>query len=173
MNRILPKVLLACVAISATCPALHAADLPNFTSRVVTDPLLKIQTSTKLLPEKDDNSIGGRRDESHKPPLYKKALGKFDVFMLEPFSRTKGAEVDFSPVTSNSKGKLTIYIRNHPYGDFDLEIMKADQKVAEQSVGKNRWESFVIPYDHQPVILKAKANGWAYEFAFLNYAFSN
>jgi hypothetical protein len=77
-------LLLAALAIG---PIIHAADLPNFTSRAVTDPLLKIQTSTGLLPEKDDGSINARRDESHKPPIYKKALGKFEfAFVTYAFS---------------------------------------------------------------------------------------
>ncbi len=144
----------------------------DFTKRSVTDPMLKISTSSTLLPEKDDPSLGARRDEDAKPPMYRRIFGRANILMLEPFSREKPAEIDFSAITSSTKGTLRIAARNHPAGDFQIQIFKGGQLFAEKSTGRNQWQNFTIPFDHEPVVVKNMANGWHYEHGFIDYSFA-
>lgn len=144
----------------------------DFTKRTVTDPLLKISTSTSLLPEKDDKALQAIRDEKHVPPVYRRLWGQGDVIMLEPFSREKPAEIDFSAITKNHKGSLRVSVRNHPGGDFVMEILKGGVSFKKETIGSNKWERFTIPFDHEEVVLRSLANGWSYEFSFVDYTFS-
>ncbi len=144
----------------------------DFTKRSVTDPLLKISSGTTLLPEKDDQWMGAKRDENHVPPVYRRLWNQVDVIMLEPFSREKPAEIDFSAITKNNKGVLRLQARNHPGGDFVLEIYKGDVLFKKESVGMNKWERFSVPFDHENIVVKNVANGWSFEFAFIDYSFA-
>ncbi len=151
---------------------LGAADLENFTSDSVTDPLLKIVSAHKILDKQDDKMLGARRDESHDPPIYKKALGKFNVFLVEPLSENKPGSIDFSAITENSSGRLKIYARNHPYGNCEVKITKGTEVVEEEELDGKSWQSFSIVYDHEPVALTIHATGWHYEHGFVTYGFS-
>jgi hypothetical protein len=159
------------VIIASFTSLIYADDL-DFTKRSLTDPLLKITTSTTLLPEKDDKWLGGVRDEKHVPPVYRRLWSQQDVIMLEPFSREKPAEIDFSAVTKANKGILRISARNDPRGDFILEIIKNGTSFKKETVGADKWERVTVPFDHEEVILKNIANGWSFEFAFIDYSFS-
>ena len=152
-------------------PVAKALDL-DLTKRDVTDPLLKISTSTSLLPEKDDKFLGGKRDDKHVPPVYARLWSKQDVLMIEPFSREKPAEIDFSAITKTGKGILKISARNHPSGDFVLELFKNGQSFKKETIGSNKWERFTIPFDHEEIVLKDFANGWYCEFGFIDYSIS-
>lgn len=148
------------------------AEEVDFTDRTVTDPLLKISTMTSLLPESDDKRLGAKRDEKRNPPIYRRIFSRSDVFMLEPFSQKKPAQIDFSEITKNHAGELRISARNHPSGDFVLEIYKNGEPVEKQTIGSNKWEKFSINFDHEPVVIKNVANGWHCEFAFIDYSFA-
>jgi len=156
--------------IAAISSLVKAQDI-DFTKRTVTDPLLKITTSSALLPAKDDKWLGATRDEKHVPPVYRRLWSQQDVIMLEPFSREKPAEIDFSAVTKSNKGVLRIGARNDPRGDFTLEILKNGQSFKKEEIGSNKWNRFTIPFDHEEVLLKGIANGWSFEFAFIDYSF--
>ncbi|MEI6279374.1 MAG: hypothetical protein WCQ16_08340 [Verrucomicrobiae bacterium] len=159
------------LVIAAFASVTYAQDL-DFTKRSVTDPLLKISTSTTLLPAKDDRMLGGIRDEKHVPPVYRRLWSHQDVIMLEPFSREKPAEMDFSAITKTNKGTLRIGARNDPRGDFVLEILKNGILFKKETVGSNKWVRVSVPFDNEEVILKDVANGWMCEFAFIEYSFS-
>jgi hypothetical protein len=160
-------ILLATVA---AAPSFSFAEEIDYTKRTVTDPLLKISSSTTLLPEKDDKGLGAARDEKHVPPVYRRIWSHQDVIMLEPFSREKPAHIDFSAITKNGKGVLRIEARNHPGGDFVLELFKAGQSFKKETIGSNKWERFTVPFDHEEITLKNIANGWNCEFAFIDYS---
>lgn len=157
------------IVICATAWDVRAQDI-DITKREVTDPLLKITTSTQLLPEKDDKGLSAKRNEKSTPPMYSRIFGQQNVIMLEPFSREKPAQIDFSGITSNHKGTLRIGARNHPSGDFQIEILKGGVTLKKESVGNNKWERYTIPFDHEAVVLKNFANGWNCEFAFIDYS---
>ncbi len=151
--------------------ALHAAE-PDITSRKVTDPLLQISSRTKLLPEKDDQSFRATRDEAHVPPVYRTLWNERNVILLEPFSEQKPAQIDFSAITKNNKGVLRLRARNHPQGDFELEILKDGQSFKKETVGANQWKRYTIPFDHESVVILNRANGWHFEFGFYAYTIS-
>ena len=158
----------------ATIAAASSAEPPpiDITKREVTDPLLKISTSTSLLPAKDDRGLKATRDEKHIPPVYRHIFGQQDVIMLEPFSREKPAEISFAAITKGAKGVLRISARNHPAGDFVLEVFKAGTSFKKETVGANKWERISIPFDHEEIVVKNIANGWSCEFAFIDYSIS-
>ncbi len=153
-------------------PCLFAADLEDFTKESVTDPLLKITSAHSLLPKQDDQILGARRDDGHEPPIYKKALGKFNVFLVEPLSEKKPGSIDFSAITTRSSGRLKIYARNHPYGNCNLVITKGSETAEEDELQGKSWQSYSIKYDHEPVVLQIHATGWHYEHGFVTYGFS-
>lgn len=144
----------------------------DFTKRAVTDPLLKISTGAQFMPPNTDASLGAKRDHSHNPPVYKRLWSQTDVIMLEPFSREKPAQIDFSEITKNQKGILRLGVRNHPDGDFQLQIFKGGQLFKEEIIHSSRWERYQIPFDHEEVLIKNVANNWFCEFAFVDYSFS-
>ncbi len=152
-------------------PVLPAQDV-DFTKRSITDPMLVISSGSTLLPQMDDKVIGGVRDESHVPPVYKRLWNESDVIMLEPFSREKPAQIDFSAITSNNKGVLRLKVRNDPRGDFQLEILKGGQTFKKETIGSGRWERYQIPFDHESVVVLDHANNWSFEFGFFDYSFS-
>jgi len=147
-----------------------SAEELDITDRKVTDPLLRITTADQLLPEREDKGFEAKRDEKSNPPLYTRWMGKRDVIMLHPFGEKRPAEMDFSAITSNAKGKLRLAIRNHPAGDFKLEILVNGTMVVEESVGKDNWERFTVPFDHETVVLRDVANDWQCEHAFIEYS---
>lgn len=142
----------------------------DITDRTITDPLLKIETSETLLQKHDKLMDKMRVDEAHKPPLYKSLLQKTDVFLVHPISKDRPAVVDFSAITTQGKGVLRLAARNHPNGDCILEISKGGQQIEKETLDSHRWETFQIPFDHEPVIVKSIATGWAWEYAFLTYS---
>ena len=153
--------------------ALSLADEPDYTKREVTDPLLKISSTTRFLPAvKDDQQLGATRDDKHVPPVYKRLWSKQDVIMTEPLTKEKPAEIDFSAITKNSKGILRISARNHPSGDFLLEILKGGTSFKKETIDDNKWEKYTIPFDHEDVVLKNFATGWYCEFCFIDYSIS-
>ena len=158
------------LAIVAFASLLHAEEM-DFTKRSITDPLLIITTSSTLLPAQDDKWLGGLRDEKHNPPVYRRLWNQQDVIMLEPFSREKPAEIDFSAITKANKGILRIGARNDPRGDFVLEVIKRGTSFKKETIGGNKWVKLTVPFDHEEVILKDIANGWSFEFAFVDYSF--
>lgn len=168
MNRLILPVL---VIIGFANLTISAEEI-DITDRKVTDPLLKITTSQHLLPEREDDDFEAKRDETSKPPKYSRLLGKRDVIMLHPFNEEKAAEIDFSEITSKAKGKLRIVARNHPGGDFKIEILVGGKVLIAESVGKNDWERFTVPFDREAVVLRNVANGWQCEHAFLEYSIS-
>eukprot|EP01031_Cornospumella_fuschlensis_P040311 gene40311-49121_t len=145
---------LACFALFLLVTGAASAQEPDITKREITDPQLKISSATSLLPEKDDKMLGGTRDEKHVPQVYKILWGKRDVIMLEPFSREKPGVLDFSAITKNSKGTLRLSARNHPNGDFLLEILKKGEAFKSESVGGSKWERYTIPFDHEEVVVR-------------------
>ncbi|MEQ1750552.1 MAG: hypothetical protein ABL974_14085 [Prosthecobacter sp.] len=151
---------------------LQAEDLASFTDRTVTDPLLVVNTSEVLLPAASDKLLSARRDDTSKPPMYKKALGKFNVLVVHPFGQQKPGSLDFSKITTQSKGKLSLAVRNHPHGDFILVLKKGAEVVEEKLMASGNWKTIVIPYDHQPIIAEVKANNWSFEHGFFDYSFS-
>ena len=165
------RSLAAALTLLMTFLAASQAQEIDFTKRQVTDPLLKISTSTQLLPASDDKGLDAKRDEDHVPPVYKYLWNRQDVIMLEPLSKTKPAEIDFSAITATNKGVLRITARNHPAGDFVLEIYKGGQLFKKETIGGDKWERFQIPFDKENVVVKCAANGWNFEFAFIDYAF--
>lgn len=167
------KHLSLCLFLSIMGPALlRAGDLENFTSRAVTDPLLVINTSEVLLPASSDRLLNARRDDASRPPMYKKALGKFNVLVVHPFGPQRPGSLDFSKITSQSKGRLSIAVRNHPHGDFTLVLKKGAEVVEERLISSGSWKTFVITYDHQPILAQVKANNWQWEHGFFDYSFS-
>lgn len=142
----------------------------DITARAVTDPLLKIETSETLLPKHDKLMVKMRIDEDHKPPLYKTLLQKTDVFLVHPISKTRPAVVDFSAITTQGKGVLRLAARNHPSGDCILEISKSGEEVEKKTLDAPRWTTFQIPFDHEPVVVRTLATGWAWEYSFLTYS---
>lgn len=144
----------------------------DFTKRSITDPLLKITTSVSLLREIDDKQLRAVRDENHVPPVYRRLWNRHDVIMLHPLSPQKPAEIDFSAVTKSNKGTLWISARNHPSGDYILEILKNGTSFIKKTIGEDKWIKVSVPFDHEEIILKDIANGWHCEFAFIDYSFS-
>jgi hypothetical protein len=145
----------------------------NLSKRAFTDPLLKISTGESLFSGVEyDASIQGKRDPDAKPPQYKRALGRSNVIMLSPHNEEKPAELDFSPITTKSKGKLRLLIRDHPYGDFRLQITKGCQTHTDKIMDTDQWKPFTVSYDHEPVILKSHATGWIWEHSFISYSIS-
>jgi hypothetical protein len=169
INRPLKKLLWS-FFISTTW--VQAADLEGFTSRSVTDPLLIVNTSELLLPADSDKVLNARRDEDGKPPMYKKALGKFNVLVVHPFGPQRPGSLDFSKITTQSKGKLSLAVRNHPRGDFTLILKKNGEVLEERLISGGNWKTFVIPYDHQPITAEVKANNWMWEHGFFDYSIS-
>ena len=166
------NVLVPVIAFSAILlPSLYSAEA-DFTDRKVTDPLLKVSSLSSLLPEKDSQWLGGVRDEKHVPPVYKRLWNERDVIMLEPLSRERPAQIDFSAVTESNKGVLRLKVRNDPRGDFELEILKNGQTFKKETIGSGKWERYTIPFDHEPVIVKNRANGWSFEFGYFDYTFA-
>ena len=166
------KHIVILAALFIAVPYLGAADLDNFTSDSVTDPLLKIKSAHAILDKQDDQMLGARRDDSHNPPIYKKALGKFNVLLVEPLSEKEPGSIDFSAITENSSGRLKIYARNHPYGNCNVKITKGTEVIEDEELDGKTWKSFSIIYDHEPVVLGIHATGWKYEHGFVTYGFS-
>jgi hypothetical protein len=168
MKTIIFSFLLA----TTTSICIHAEEI-DFTSRKITDPQLVISSSCSFIPEKDEKSaLGATRDENYIIPVYRYLWREKNVIMLEPFSREKAAQIDFSAITKNNKGILRLKARNHPSGDFELQIFKNGELFKKESIGANKWERFTIPFDHDEVIVKNNANGWCCEFGFFQYSFS-
>lgn len=166
-----PMKLIAALVMTVVASGYAVDPQPmDITKREVTDPLLKISTSTSLLPKNDDRGLNATRDDKHTPPVYRRIFGQQDVIMLEPFNREKPAQIDFSAITKEGKGVLRIEARNHPNGDFVLEILKAGTSFKKETIGANKWERYTIPFDHEEIVVKNFANGWNCEFAFIDYS---
>ncbi len=166
--NLISYILLAAIVFVSSARAQDA----DFTKRVLTDPLLKVTTRTIFLPGKEDSSMRAARDDKHVPPVYRHIWGQNDVIMLEAFSLQKAAEIVFSAITKDNKGILRIGARNHPAGDFMLEILKNGQSIKKELVASSKWERYTVPFDHEEVVLKAIANNWNFEFAFIDYSFT-
>lgn len=166
--KTITSAILVAVAITLN---IHAEEI-DFTKRSITDPMLIISSSSSLLPEKDDSYLGATRDDKHVPPVYRYLWHQQDVIMLEPFSREKPAQIDFSAITKNNKGTLRLKARNDPRGDFEIQIFKNGELFKKETIGANKWERFTIPFDHEEVIVKNNANGWSFEFGYFDYSFS-
>lgn len=172
MKPRIPHLKIFLTTLLMSLAGLQAEDLANFTGRAVTDPLLTVNTSEVLLPAASDRLLNARRDDSSKPPMYKKALGKFNVLVVHPFGPQRPGSLDFSKITTQSKGKLSLAVRNHPNGDFILVLKKGAEVVEEKLMASGNWKTFVIAYDHQPIIAEVKANNWQWEHGFFDYSFS-
>lgn len=46
------------------------------------------------------------------------------------------------------------------------------ESVERKTLDAPRWQTFQIPFDHEPVVVKNFANGWMGEYAFLTYSIS-
>ena len=51
-----------------------------------------------------------------------------------------------------------------------MEVFKAGKSFKKETVGGNKWEKLTIPFDHEEIIVKNFANGWKYEFGFIDYS---
>lgn len=164
MKKLFPLAFFLAVVL----PQVHAEEI-DITDRSATDPLLKISTLSTFITDDNNPTWQARRDEDSNPPKYSRIWGRSDVFVLEPLNQNKPATADFSAITTNHKGELKLDIRNHPRGDFVLEIYKNDKLDTKETIRRNSWQKFTVPFDHEPVVVKAVANNWYCEFCFLTY----
>ena len=148
----------------------------DITDRSQTDPLLEIQTWKRglLLPEGNDlfttvDPTDAVVQKNRTPLSYKKLWGKKDVIMMHPVSQKKHAYIDFSNITTESKGKLKLYIKNDPRGDHDIRIRLGSKIVESETINKDRWETFFVKFDHSSVVLEIHATGWRCENSFVTY----
>jgi hypothetical protein len=145
----------------------------DITKREVTDPLLKIKSLKQSFPEGDPFFKLASYpvvDRSKKPEVFNRLWGKNGVILLEPLGPNKPAEMDFSGITSSRTGHMRLAVHKHPYGESELEVYKGDKCLKKWAMrGSGTWEYIPVDFDHEQVRLVLKANGWSYEFAFVNY----
>ncbi len=142
----------------------------NVADRNVTDPLLKFagQMDTRVVVGKIDTkaSIFQRGDLHLTPVLW----GKQDVFVIHPKSQTVPATLDFSEITKQARGRLTLHFRNALGGDATA-VIKADNRVVEQiAVDGDQWKRVTVPFDHSSVVVEARATGWWNEHVVMTYS---
>jgi len=145
----------------------------DITKREVTDPLLKIRTSTTMFAENDQFfKIPGKpvADRTSKPPVFNHLWGKEKVILLNPMTKEHGAEIDFSAITGSNTGKLSMEIHRHPLGDAELEVYQGNIRIKKWSLKISpSWHHIEVNFKNEPVRLVLNANGWYYEFAFVTY----
>ena len=144
----------------------------DITKRDVTDPLIKVNSRTKMFDQKDPFfkvAPDAVADRSSQVPMFKKIWGKDRVYLMEPLDQKTPAEIDFSGLTNTCAGRLRIEVHKHPYGNAELEVKKAGKTVKSRKLNSNTWEYMVVDFNKEPVSLFLKANGWYFEFGFVTY----
>jgi len=152
----------------------------DIADRKSTDPLLVIKTTEdksiscleSLLPALDassGNSGGVKIHDGTGIPSYRRLWRKPDVLMVHPISPDQPGTIDFSKITNSAKGRLTIMVRKHPYGDHLIKVHKNGEEVEMRNIRRQGWEDFRIGFDHEDVVISVHATGWVWEHSFISY----
>ena len=171
----IPFLLLAAVL----CVAAKASEI-DITDRKVTDPLLIIKSAEAniapgmeslvgALDASSGNSGGVKIHDATGIPTYRRLWRKSDVLMVHPVSPYEPGTIDFSKITKSAKGRLTILVNKHPYGDHMIKILKNGQEVETRNITKQDWEDVRVDFDHEDVVLAVHVTGWAWENSFITY----
>ena len=152
----------------------------DITDRKSTDPLLVIKiTEDKsisclesllaALESSSGNSGGVKIHDGTGIPSYRRLWRKPDVLMVHPVSSDQPGTIDFSKITKSAKGRLTILVNKHPYGDHLIKVHKNGQEVETRNITRQDWEDVRISFDHEDIVLSVHATGWAWEHSFISY----
>ncbi len=152
----------------------------DIADRKSTDPLLVIKTTEdksiscleSLLPALDassGNSGGVKIHDGTGIPSYRRLWRKPDVLMVHPISPDQPGTIDFSKITKSAKGRLTIMVHKHPYGDHFIKVHKNGEEVETRNVKRQDWEHVRVDFDNEDIVLSVHANGWAWEHSFICY----
>ena len=152
----------------------------DITDRKSTDPLLVIKiTEDKsisclesllaALEASSGNSGGVKIHDGTGVPSYRRLWRKADVLMVHPVSPDQPGTIDFSGITKSAKGRLTILVNKHPYGDHLIKVHKNGQEVETRNITRQDWEDVRVDFDHEDVVLSVHATGWAWEHSFISY----
>ena len=162
-------------------PPVAATNKNSIGDRKLTDPLLRVGTSLDSFFEKGArNPVVDRR--LPKPLVTKVSNGvvyanevyrRFNVICTHPASTKQAATIDFSAITKNHAGILTITAHSYPSMVPSAEIaVLIDGKPSPDRtirIFDIKWHTMTIPFDRNDVVIEHRAIGWEFEGMFFNY----
>ena len=99
----------------------------------------------------------------------KTAFGEKDVIFFHPVDGKTPGRLVFDRVTSQSRGRLLVKVRNQPTGSSTVSIVVQGRTVFRERLAGGVWRSIAVPFDHEAVEATVTADDWWCEGCMLTY----
>lgn len=100
---------------------------------------------------------------------YEKLFDRSRVMVIHPLSQEAPGTLDFSAITTKSKGTLKVLVHDHPNGNVNFRLKVGENVVARQHLCGDDWQRFSVNFDHDAVMVEIIADDWYNEYCFLTY----
>ena len=100
------------------------------------------------------------------------AYGRKNVLCTAPLSHSSPGTIDFSRITSDRTGTLTLLVHGYPGPMPGGRIVVKSDGVMANDVTVNfgdGWKKIVVPFRRNEIVVQHHALGWNMEFLFLDY----
>jgi hypothetical protein len=170
---------------SQKSPAAAQAETPSVKSgeskREDLDPLLVIHGPTydsmewkkmsfeKAYLKENDGKPFEPIDRTPTFAVAKSAFGEKEVIFFHPVDGKTPGRLVFDRITSQSRGRLLIKVRNQPTGSSTVSIVVQGRTVFRERLGGGAWRSIAVPFDHEAVEATVTADDWWCEGCMLTY----
>jgi serine/threonine protein kinase len=151
-------------------------------SRAFTDPLLVITTNNRDIFDAAELDFRTHVDRDLKATFKQgriyinEAFGRNNVLCTEPLLSTAPGILDFSRITKNRTGLLTLEVHGYPpayAGDRGAGriVVKSDGSTIDDVTIEHRegWKIIKVPFQRNEIRLEHHGIGWMMEFFFIDY----
>ncbi len=99
-------------------------------------------------------------------------FGRKNVLCMAPFSESSPGTIDFSRITKDGTGSLTLLVHGYPIPGGGRIVVKSDGVMKNDSTVEfgEGWKRIVVPFRRNEIVVEHHAIGWNMEFLFVDYS---
>ncbi|HKI21201.1 MAG TPA: protein kinase, partial [Isosphaeraceae bacterium] len=161
----------------------HSPDKPpappvESINRTITDSMLVIKTNNRNIMDNAKESFPVQVDSNIKATLrsdkiyINEVFGRKNVLCTMPLSPSSPGTMDFSRITKDRTGTLTLLVHGYP-GPMPggRIVVKLDGVMINDVIVNfgDGWKKIVVPFRQNEIVVEHHALGWNMEFLFVDY----
>jgi formylglycine-generating enzyme required for sulfatase activity/serine/threonine protein kinase len=146
-------------------------------SRTITDRMLVIRTGDIMGNAKENGNFQVHVDRNIKATLtndivyINEAFGRRNVLCTAPLTGTSPGTMDFSRITKERTGTLTLLVHGYPVHPGGRIVVKSDGLIIHDVPVHfgDGWKKIEVPFRRNEILVEHHADGWNMEFLFVDY----